>query len=191
MDAFLASTFGVFIAEIGDKTQLLSLFLVTRFAHRLPVILGILVATLVNHGLSVLLGAWVAKWLPPAWLPWIIAISFVALALWLLIPDKDESEESGLLSYGAFTATTLLFFLAEIGDKTQVATVVLAARYDASFWVLIGTTVGMLAANIPVIMAGRWLLERMPMATARLGASVLFFVLAIVTLWAAFGSLTH
>ncbi len=190
MDAFLTSAFGVFIAEIGDKTQLLSLFLVTRFAQRLPVILGMLVATLLNHGLSVLLGAWVAHWLPAAWLPWIVAASFVAIALWLLIPDRDDSEDSRLLKYGAFTATTLLFFLAEIGDKTQIATVVLAARYDASFWVIIGTTVGMLAANIPVIFAGKWLMDRMPLAVARLAASVLFFVLAIVTLWAAFGSHT-
>ncbi|UZD65898.1 TMEM165/GDT1 family protein [Marinobacter sp. AN1] len=189
MDAFLASTLSVFIAEIGDKTQLLSLFLITRFHRRTPVILGILIATLVNHGLSALLGAWVASWLPQAWVPWLVAGSFVAIALWLLFPDKEGGEDSKLLGLGAFAATTLMFFLAEIGDKTQIATVVLAARYDATFWVIVGTTVGMLLANVPVILAGKWIMERMPMATARIGASILFMVLAVITVLAAFNGL--
>lgn len=185
MDAFLTSTAAVFIAELGDKTQLLALFLVGRFARRSPIILGILVATLLNHGLSALLGAWVAEWLPEVWLAWLVAASFLALALWLLLPDKDEGADSRLLGLGAFTATSLTFFLAEIGDKTQIATVVLAARYDATFWVIVGSTVGMLMANVPVIMAGKWLMERLPLATARLAASGLFLVLAVVTVWAA------
>lgn len=186
MDAFLTSTFAVLVAEIGDKTQLLSLFLVSRFARRTPIVMGILVATLLNHGLSALLGAWVADWLPERWLPWLVAGSFVAIALWLLVPDKDDSEDSGLLRLGAFTATTILFFIAEIGDKTQIATVVLAARYeDATFWVIAGSTIGMLAANIPVIMAGKWLMDRLPLNTARLAASGLFLVLAVATLWTA------
>lgn len=189
MDAFLASTLSVFIAEIGDKTQLLSLFLISRFHRRTPIILGILVATLVNHGLSALLGAWVASWLPQAWVPWLVAGSFVAIALWLLFPDKDDSEDSRLLGLGAFTATTLMFFLAEIGDKTQIATVVLAARYDATFWVIVGTTIGMLLANVPVILAGKWLMQRLPLATARIGASLLFVVLAVITVLAAFNGL--
>ncbi|MGP9832012.1 TMEM165/GDT1 family protein [Marinobacter sp. NSM] len=183
MDAFLASTLAVAIAEIGDKTQLLSLFLVARYAKRTPIILGILVATVLNHALSAWLGAWVASWIPSQWLPWILAVSFVAIALWLLIPDKDDSAESRFLGMGAFWATTVMFFLAEIGDKTQVATVVLAARYTEMLWVIIGTTVGMLLANIPVILAGRWLMERLPLATARISASVLFVVLAVVTVW--------
>lgn len=182
MDALLASTLAVFIAEIGDKTQLLSLFLITRFSQRLPIILGILVATLVNHGLSAWLGAWIAGWLPEAWLPWLVTFSFIAIAVWLLFPDKDDSADSGLLGLGAFSATTILFFIAEIGDKTQIATVVLAARYDATLLVIVGSTVGMLAANVPVIMAGRWILERLPLATARIGASILFVVLAAITL---------
>lgn len=186
LDAFLASTLSVFVAEIGDKTQLLSLFLISRFHRRTPIVLGILVATLVNHGLSAWLGAWVASWLPQEWVPWLVAGSFVAIALWLLFPDKDDSEDSRLLGLGAFTATTIMFFVAEIGDKTQIATVVLAARYDATFWVIIGTTVGMLAANIPVIMAGQWLMQRIPMATARVSASILFVVLAVLTVVAAF-----
>lgn len=189
MDAFLASTVAVAIAEIGDKTQLLSLFLVARYAQRLPIILGIFVATILNHALSALLGAWVAKWIPEQWLPWILAVSFVAIALWLLIPDKDDSESSRFLGMGAFMATTVMFFVAEIGDKTQVATVVLAARYPETFWVIMGTTVGMLLANIPVIMAGKWLMDRLPLAMARIGASILFFVLAIATVWAALVSL--
>lgn len=183
MDAFLASTLAVTIAEIGDKTQLLSLFLVAKYAKRTPIILGILIATVLNHALSAWLGAWVAKWFPEAWLPWILAISFIAIALWLLVPDKDDSAESRFLGMGAFMATTVMFFLAEIGDKTQVATVVLAAKYTETFWVIIGTTVGMLLANVPVILAGRWLMERLPLATARISASILFFLLAIATVW--------
>jgi len=142
MDAFLASTAAVAIAEIGDKTQLLSLFLVARYATRLPIILGILISTILNHALSAWFGAWVARWIPETWLPWILAVSFVAIALWLLVPDKDDSEDSKFLGMGAFMATTIMFFLAEIGDKTQVATVVLAAKFDATLWVIMGTTVG-------------------------------------------------
>lgn len=186
MDAFLASTAAVAIAEIGDKTQLLSLFLVVRYSKRLPIIFGIFVATVLNHALSAWLGAWIAQFIPDAWLPWILAVSFIAIAGWLLIPDKDDSEDSRFLGMGAFMATTVMFFLAEIGDKTQIATVVLAARYTETIWVILGTTVGMLIANIPVIMAGRWLMERLPLATARISASILFVVLAIVTVAATF-----
>lgn len=185
MDAFLASTLAVFIAEIGDKTQLLSLFLVARYTKRSPIIAGIFVATVLNHALSALLGAWLAHWIPDAWLPWLLAFSFIVIALWLLIPDKEDDGDSAFLGMGAFAATTVMFFLAEIGDKTQVATVVLAARYTETFWVIIGTTVGMLLANIPVIMAGKWLMDRLPLAIARIGASVLFLLLAVATLWAA------
>ncbi len=181
MEAFLASTAAVAIAEIGDKTQLLSLFLVVRYGQRLPIIVGIFVATVLNHALSAWLGAWIARFIPEAWLPWILAASFLAIAAWLLIPDKDDAEDSRFLGMGAFMATTVMFFLAEIGDKTQVATVVLAARFTETLWVVLGTTVGMLIANIPVIMAGRWLMERLPLATARISASLLFVVLAIVT----------
>jgi len=189
MDAFLASTAAVFIAEIGDKTQLLSLFLVTRFHRRTAIIFGITVATLVNHGLSALLGAWVASWLPAVWVPWLVAISFIVIALWLLFPDKDDCGESRLLGLGAFLATTIMFFLAEMGDKTQIATVVLAARFDATFWVITGSTIGMLLANIPVILAGRWLMERLPLATARIAASLLFVLLAVITVIAAVSQL--
>lgn len=182
MDAFLTSTLAVAIAEIGDKTQLLSLFLVARYSQRFPIIMGILVATILNHALSAWLGAWVADWIPAHWLPWILAVSFVAIALWLLIPDKDDAADSRFLGMGAFAATTVMFFLAEIGDKTQIATVVLAARFTDTWWVIIGTTVGMLLANIPVIIAGRWLMDRLPLAAARVCASILFALMAVVTL---------
>ncbi|MCH8497768.1 MAG: TMEM165/GDT1 family protein [Marinobacter sp.] len=187
MEAFLASTLAVAIAEIGDKTQLLSLFLVAKFAKRTPIILGILVATLLNHALSAWLGAWVAQWIPDAWLPWLLAGSFVIIAFWLLIPDKDEGGNARLLRMGAFTATTIMFFLAEIGDKTQVATVVLAARYEETTLVILGTTLGMLLANIPVILAGGWIMERLPLSAARAGACGLFLLLAVITLLATLG----
>lgn len=180
LEAFLASTLAVAIAEIGDKTQLLALFLATRFASRMGIVNGIIVATLVNHGLSAWLGAWLAELLPPGWLPWIVGGSFIAIALWLLLPDGDETRDDAVLARGAFVATTVLFFLAELGDKTQVATVVLAARYEATVAVVIGTTLGMLIANVPVVMAGHWIMERVPMAWTRRIAFVLFVAFGIV-----------
>lgn len=185
MDALIYSTLAVAVAEIGDKTQLLSLFLVSRFQQRTPIVLGILVATLLNHALSAWFGAWLAELIPDGWLNWLVGGSFIVLALWLLKPDKEEDETSGILRYSAFTATTVLFFLAEIGDKTQVATVVLAARFEETAMVIIGTTLGMLAANVPVILAGRWLMDRLPFDTARIGAFVLFMILGIATVFGA------
>lgn len=187
MDALIYSTLGVAIAEIGDKTQLLSLFLVSRFHKRTPIVLGILVATLLNHALSAWLGAWLAELIPSHWHNWLIGGSFILVALWLLIPDKTEDEDSGLLRYSAFTATTVLFFLAEIGDKTQIATVLLAAQFDETTMVIVGTTLGMLAANIPVILAGRWLMDRLPLNAARIGAFVLFLMLGVLTVLGVWG----
>ena len=187
MEAFLTSTLSVAVAEIGDKTQLLSLFLASRFRNRWAIIGGIIVATLVNHGLSAWLGRWLTQLLPAGWLPWIIGASFVLIALWVLIPDKDDDDDSALLKRSAFLATLVLFFLAEIGDKTQIATVVLAAHYpDATVAVVAGTTLGMLLANVPVILAGRWLMARLPLKAARIGASVLFLVLGGLTLVSAY-----
>lgn len=182
MDALIASTAAVAIAEIGDKTQLLSLFLVARFHARGAIVAGIIVATLLNHALSAWLGAWLASVLPPGWLPALVGLSFVLIGLWLLIPDRDDAGESPLYRYGPFVATTVLFFLAEIGDKTQIATVVLAARYAETWQVIIGTTLGMLAANVPVILAGRWLMERLPLNASRIAACVLFLTLGVLTL---------
>jgi len=183
MEAFLSSTLAVAIAEIGDKTQLLSLFLAARFSHRQPAIIaGILLATLLNHAASAWLGVFIMQWIPSHWGHWIVAGSFGLIALWLLIPDKDDGAPSSLDRYGAFIATTVLFFLAEIGDKTEIATVVLAANYQSTFWVVMGSTLGMLAANVPVVMAGQWLMDRMPLQYARWGACALFLVLAVATL---------
>lgn len=182
MDALLYSFTGVAIAEIGDKTQLLSLFLAARFRSRGAIIAGILVATLLNHAASAWFGAWVAQFIPASWHAWLLGGSFIAVALWLLIPDKDDSGESELLKYGAFAASCLLFFVAEIGDKTQIATVLLAAVYPQTWLVVIGTTLGMLAANVPVVYAGRWILERLPMAWARLAACAVFMLLGIATI---------
>lgn len=183
MDAFLGSTLAVAIAEIGDKTQLLSLFLVARFPGRHgAIIFGILLATLLNHALSVWLGVLLMQWIPAQWGPWLIGASFIAIGLWLLVPDKEDDSPSSLERYGPFLATTLLFFLAEIGDKTQIATVVLAAHYQDLGLVILGTTVGMLAANVPVVLAGAWLMQWLPLRTARWCACGVFLVLGLLTL---------
>lgn len=182
LDAFVASFASVAVAEIGDKTQLLSLFLAARFRSRGAIIAGILVATLLNHAASAWFGAWVAQFIPSGWHSWLLGGSFIAVALWLLIPDKDDSEEVGVLKYGAFFASCILFFLAEIGDKTQVATVLLAATYPETWQVIAGTTVGMLAANVPVVYAGSWLLERISLDWARRIACAIFMLLGVITI---------
>ncbi|WP_288743426.1 TMEM165/GDT1 family protein [uncultured Rheinheimera sp.] len=181
-DAFVASFASVAVAEIGDKTQLLSLFLAARFRSRGAIIAGILVATLLNHAASAWFGAWVAQFIPEGWHSWLLGGSFIAVALWLLIPDKDDSEEVSVLKYGAFFASCILFFLAEIGDKTQVATVLLAATYPETWQVILGTTIGMLAANVPVVYAGSWLLERISLDWARRVACAIFMLLGVVTI---------
>ncbi|QEI14165.1 TMEM165/GDT1 family protein [Cellvibrio japonicus] len=186
MEALFSSTLAVAIAEIGDKTQLLALFLAARYGRPYLISLGVLVATLVNHALSAWLGAWLVDVIPPHWVPWIISGSFVAIALWLLVPDKEDDDLGRFANYGPFVATLVLFFLAEIGDKTQIATVILAAKYSADFWmtiaVITGTTLGMLIANIPVIFAGKWIMDRLPLNIARKAAFVLFLLLAVLTL---------
>jgi putative Ca2+/H+ antiporter (TMEM165/GDT1 family) len=182
MDAFIPSTLAVAIAEIGDKTQLLTLFLTARFAQRNAIILGILVATLLNHALSAWLGAWLVQWIPQGWVPWIIGLSFIAVGLWVLIPDKEDEEDGAVLKYGAFIATCVLFFIAEIGDKTQIATVILAARYDSLFWVIAGTTLGMMLANVPVAYAGKWLMQKIPLNLARWSACGLFVGLGVLSI---------
>lgn len=182
MEALISSTLAVALAEIGDKTQLLALLLISRYHRPYAIAAGILVATLVNHALSAWLGAWLAHLIPAHWVPWILSASFLAVALWTLIPDKAENTNGRLRQYGPFIATLILFFLAEIGDKTQVATIVLAAKYEALVAVILGTTLGMLLANLPVLFAGRWLLDRVPLRYARLGAFILFLILAVLTL---------
>lgn len=179
MDAFLVSTLAVAIAEIGDKTQLLALLLAVRYRRFWPIAAGILIATLLNHALAAWLGTLVASWLGPEALRWGVAIAFIAVALWTLVPDKLD-EESGPASHmGAFIATTVAFFLAEMGDKTQVATIVLAAKYQALFWVVAGSTLGMLIANLPVVALGARYSNRLPLKYVRWAAAALFFVLGI------------
>jgi Ca2+/H+ antiporter, TMEM165/GDT1 family len=185
MEAFINSTLAVSIAEIGDKTQLLAIFLAARYSRPVIISLGVFAATILNHALSAWLGAWIANIIPAHWIPWIISASFVAIAIWILIPDKEDDNMGRFADYGPFLATLILFFLAEIGDKTQIATVVLAAKYNESFLmtlsVIAGTTFGMLLANVPVIFAGKWIMQKLPIDIARKAAFILFIALAIIT----------
>ena len=185
MYEFLISTAIVALAEMGDKTQLLALLLAARFRKPLPILLAILAATLINHGLSAALGQWITTILSPEILRWILALGFIGMAIWMLIPDQLDDENESInkwQKYGVFGATFILFFLAEIGDKTQVATVLLAATYPETWQVILGTTIGMLAANVPVVYAGSWLLERISLDWARRVACAIFMLLGVVTI---------
>lgn len=182
--AALISTGTVALAEIGDKTQLLALLLAARFRKPLPIIAGIFVATVLNHALAAWLGAWVQQTLAPQTLRWLVAGSFVAVGLWALKPDRLDMTDGQLPSHGAFVATTIAFFLAEIGDKTQVATVLLAARYTPLWEVIAGTTAGMLLANLPVVMLGSRFASRLPLRAARITTALVFLALG---LWVAVG----
>ena len=183
MEALLVSTLVVALGEIGDKTQLLALLLAARFRRPVPIILGIFVATIANHALAGLVGAWVRMTLSPEWLRWILGLSFIAVALWALKPDKLEEDEAGIKGrWGVFAVTTIAFFLAEMGDKTQVATVMLAAKYESLVQVVIGTTLGMLAANVPVVFLGSAAALKLPVALIRKIAAAIFAVLGIATL---------
>jgi Ca2+/H+ antiporter, TMEM165/GDT1 family len=180
MEALLFSTLAVAIAEIGDKTQLLALLLAARYRRFWPLAAGILVATLANHALAGAFGAWLSAQLPAHVLRWLLAGSFIAVALWTLKPDKLDADDTQLPSArNAFIATTVAFFIAEIGDKTQIATVLLAARYDALLLVVLGTTLGMLIANLPVVALGARFAERLPLRYARWAAALVFFVLGV------------
>lgn len=187
MDALLISTLTVALAEIGDKTQLLALLLAARYRKPWPIISGILAATLVNHALSAWAGAWVAGLLPPELVRWAVAICFLAVAVWALVPDKLEADEVRQPTYGAFLATLVAFFLVEIGDKTQVATIVLAARYAPLWQVITGTTVGMLLANAPIVLLGARFAHRLPLKAARWTAALVF---ALIGLWVAWFGLS-
>jgi len=186
MQALFLSTLAVAVAEIGDKTQLLALLLAARFRRPLPIVSGILVATLLNHALAAWAGALAAQWLTPELLRWIVAGSFLAVALWTLKPDAID-EAQALPARGAFVATTVAFFIAEIGDKTQVATVLLATRYEPLWQVVIGTTLGMLLANVPVVLLGSRFARRLPLRAARIVAAVLFLGLAAWVAWRGVG----
>ncbi|MDO3385774.1 TMEM165/GDT1 family protein [Gilvimarinus sp. SDUM040013] len=190
MEALFNSTLAVTIAEIGDKTQLLALLLVGRFGKPLTVCVGVFVATIINHGISAYLGAELSHWIPNNWLPWIIGTGFAAVAIWTLIPDSVDDETPRYDKLGAFGATCLLFFIAEIGDKTQIATVVLAAHYsDAIVAVVLGTTLGMLLANIPAIYGGAWLLKRIPITIIHRIAFVIFASFALLSFYQGYTAL--
>ena len=179
MEAFINSTVMVTLAEIGDKTQLLSLVLATKFRNKIGIVLGILAATLLNHAVSAWMGTWLSQYMESNISHWILAGSFIVLGLWLLIPDKDEDVSSKYDKYGAFAVSCVLFFIAEIGDKTQIATILLGAQYSSVFWVTMGTTLGMLLANVPVVYLGQHLMKIIPLNTVRILAAVAFIIAGV------------
>lgn len=181
MDAFLTSTLLVAVAEIGDKTQLLSFVLAAKLRRPMAIIAGILVATLANHALAGSLGVWLASLVAPRTLEWIVGLSFVAFGLWTLRPDSLDGDPR-LLRYGAFATTSAAFFLAEMGDKTQLATVALGARFDNLVAVVTGTTLGMMIANVPAVLVGEALAQRVPMHYVRWLAAALFVGVGLWTL---------
>ena len=186
MESLLVSTGVVALAEIGDKTQLLAFILAARFKKPVPIILGILAATVVNHGLAGALGAWITAMVSPEILRWVLGLSFIGMAIWTMIPDKIEDEETQVAKkFGVFGATLITFFLAEMGDKTQIATVALAAHYAAPLMVVIGTTLGMLIADVPAVFVGDKLASKIPMKLVHSIAAAIFALLGIATLFGA------
>lgn len=183
MEALLISTGVVALAEIGDKTQLLAFILAARFKKPLPIIAGILCATLVNHGLAGALGAWITTVVSAEAMRWVLGLSFLGMAVWTMIPDRIEEEETQVAKrLGVFGATLITFFLAEMGDKTQIATVALAAHYGAPLMVVIGTTLGMLVADVPAVLIGNRFAARIPMHVVHAIAAAIFAVMGAMTL---------
>ncbi|MCA1779754.1 MAG: TMEM165/GDT1 family protein [Xanthomonadaceae bacterium] len=183
MESLLVSTGVVALAEIGDKTQLLAFILAARFKKPIPIILGILLATVVNHGLAGALGAWITTTINPGMMRWVLGLSFIGMAVWTMIPDQIEEEETNVARrFGVFGATLITFFLAEMGDKTQIATVAMAAHYAMPVMVVIGTTLGMLIADVPAVFVGDKLATRIPMKVVHSIAAGIFALLGIATL---------
>ncbi len=183
MEALLISTGVVALAEIGDKTQLLAFILAARFKKPIPIIAGILCATILNHGMAGALGAWITTTVSPDILRWVLGASFIGMAVWTLIPDKIEDEEThAAQKLGVFGATFITFFLAEMGDKTQIATIALAAHYASPLMVVAGTTIGMLLADVPAVFAGDKLATKIPMKLVHSIAAAIFAILGIATL---------
>jgi putative Ca2+/H+ antiporter (TMEM165/GDT1 family) len=182
MEAFLVSTGIVALAEMGDKTQLLAIVLATRFRAPVAVIAGILIATLANHALAAWAGSALAGWFDGVWFRYAVAASFIAMAGWTLIPDKLDGIDDTPPRYGAFLTTTIAFFIVEIGDKTQIATVALAAKYHDIVWVAAGTTTGMMLANVPAVYLGEAATKVAPMAVVRMAAAGLFAAIGVWTL---------
>ena len=185
LEAFLVSTGIVALAEMGDKTQLLALILAARFRKPWPIVLGIFVATIAKHAMAGAVGAWVTTMLGPDALRWVLGGSFIAMAVWMLIPDSvDDDEASGAPRLGVFGTTVVAFFLAEMGDKTQIATVMLAAQYQAWAWVVAGTTLGMMLANAPVVWLGEKITKLVPLKIVHVVSALIFLVLGLVALLA-------
>ena len=183
MSVLALSITTVALAEIGDKTQLLSLLLASRYRKPVPIIAAIFLATIANHALAAWLGVVVADYLSPDVLKWVLVVSFLAMAGWVLIPDKLDENES-VSNKGPFVASFIAFFVAEIGDKTQIATSILGAQYaDALLWVIFGTTIGMLLANVPVVLVGQFSADKLPLNWIRKITALLFTVLAIGAAW--------
>jgi Ca2+/H+ antiporter, TMEM165/GDT1 family len=182
METLFIATGIVALAEIGDKTQLLALILAARFRRPLPIVLGILVATLANHAMAGALGVWITSLFSPTTLRWLLGLSFIAMAVWTLIPDEVDADTSAQSGHGVFVTTIIAFFLAEMGDKTQVATVILAAKYHALATVVAGTTLGMMIANVPAVLIGDRIAQRLPTRTVHTIAAALFAVIGIAVL---------
>ncbi|MBN8755226.1 MULTISPECIES: TMEM165/GDT1 family protein [Variovorax] len=182
MEAFLVATGVVALAEMGDKTQLLALLLAARFRKPWPIVLGIFAATIINHALAGAVGNYITHWLGPDVLRWILGGSFIAMAVWMLIPDKlDDDDAPGVSRFGVFGTTVIAFFLAEMGDKTQIATVMLAARFTQDyFWVVAGTTLGMMLANAPVVWLGDKIVRRVPIKLVHGISAAIFLALGVI-----------
>jgi putative Ca2+/H+ antiporter (TMEM165/GDT1 family) len=189
MEAFFVSTGIVALAEIGDKTQLLAFVLAARFRRPLPIVAAILVATIANHAFAAAIGTWITSMLGPELLRWVLGASFLAMAAWTLVPDKLDEEDAKLAKYGVFLTTLIAFFLAEMGDKTQVATVALAARYHSMVAVVCGTTLGMMLANVPAVYFGDKIANKISLKLVHGIAAVIFAVLGVATLLGAGASL--
>ena len=182
MEAFLVSTGIVALAEIGDKTQLLAFILAAKFRKPAPIIIGILIATLANHGFAGAVGAWVTTLLGPETLRWVLGVSFIGMAIWTLVPDKLDEDDAKLAQLGVFGTTLVAFFLAEMGDKTQIATVALAAQYQSLAMVVAGTTLGMMLANVPAVILGDRIAARIPVRLVHGIAAAIFAALGLATL---------
>jgi len=189
LDAFLISTGVVALAEIGDKTQLLAFILAAKFRKPIPIILGVLVSTIANHAFAGALGAWITSLVSPETMRWVLGASFIGMAIWTLIPDKFDESEAKFARFGVFGTTVIAFFLAEMGDKTQVATVALAAQYHAFIPVVAGTTLGMMIANVPAVLLGDRIAGKIPVRIVHAIAALIFAIIGVATLLGAGKSL--
>lgn len=182
MEAFFVSTGLVALAEMGDRTQLLAFLLAARYRKPAPIILAILIATLINHAFAGLIGNWLTHVIAPEALRWVLGVSFIAMAVWIMFPDDLEGTKTNATRFGVFGTTLITFFLAEMGDKTQIATVALAAQYQQLVWVIVGTTLGMMIANVPAVYLGGKFADRLPLRLIHGVAAAIFALLGIATL---------